>query len=157
MTSSSGTSSGVEPAAPASVTKRGRISVGTFTRANTVWSVTGSRTQHGEAQREVGDVGEGPARGDRQRCQRGEDHLLEVAGELRAALFVELADADDVDVVVGELRAQPPFEAVGQPRALLEHLLADQPERLATACGRPGPGVCTPASIWSCRPATRTM
>ena len=24
--------------------KRGRISVGTFTRANTVWSVTGSRT-----------------------------------------------------------------------------------------------------------------
>ena len=27
-----------------SVTKRGRISVGTFTRANTVWSVTGSRT-----------------------------------------------------------------------------------------------------------------
>ena len=43
--------------------KRGRISVGTFTRANTVWSVMGVAHQHGEAEGEVGDVGEGPPRG----------------------------------------------------------------------------------------------
>ncbi len=44
MTSSSGTSSAGSGAGGLSVTKRGRISVGTFTRANTVWSLTGSRT-----------------------------------------------------------------------------------------------------------------
>ena len=44
MTSSSGISSGGAGAGCFSVTKRGRISVGTFTRANTVWPLTGSRT-----------------------------------------------------------------------------------------------------------------
>ncbi len=44
MTSSSGTSRTVPGVCWRSVTKRGRISVGTFTRANTVCPVSGSRT-----------------------------------------------------------------------------------------------------------------
>ena len=87
--------------------------------------------QHRQAQREVGDVGKRPAGGDRERRQRREDHLLEMPGQLGAVLFVELADADDLDVVVGQPGPQPPFEAVGQPPSLLEHPLADQLERLA--------------------------
>ena len=46
--------------------------------------------EHGEAERQVGDVGERPARGDRERRQRREDRLLEVPRELRALLLVEL-------------------------------------------------------------------
>ncbi len=44
ITSSSGTSRAGSGEGCLRVTKRGRISVGTFTRANTVCSVIGSRT-----------------------------------------------------------------------------------------------------------------
>ncbi len=75
-------------------TKRGRISVGTFTRANTVSSVARVAHEHRQAEGEVGDVGEGPPGGDRQRGQRREDHLLEVARQLGALVLVELLHAD---------------------------------------------------------------
>jgi hypothetical protein len=89
--------------------------------------------EHGEAQRQVGDVRERAPGRDRQRRQRGEDRLLEVPGQLRAALLVEVVHVDHANVVLGQRRAQPAFEAVGQPAALLEHALADQRDRLGGA------------------------
>ncbi len=83
-----------------------------------------------EAQRQVRDVGEGAPGGDGERCQRREDLLLEQLGELGAALLVELANADDTDLVVGQLATQLAFEAVGQAAAEREHALADQRDRL---------------------------
>src|SRR6185312_8708846 len=81
----------------------------------------------------------------RQRRQGWEDRLLEVAGELGAPLVVELRHPHDPDVGVGEHGAQAPFEAVGQAPALLEHLLADQGDRLrrraAVLAGRLDAGV----------------
>src|SRR6202035_48710 len=51
-------------------------------------------------------------------------------GKLGAALLVELVHAHDRDVVLRQSRTQPPFEALGQPPALLQHPLADQADRL---------------------------
>jgi len=95
--------------------------------------LTGERVahEHGEAERQVGDVGERAARRDCERRQRREDLLLKQRGELGSAILVERAHVDDADVAVGELGAQLPFEAVGQPPPLREHALADQRERLA--------------------------
>ena len=50
--------------------------------------------EHAEAERQVRDVRERPPGGDRQRRQRREDHLLEVPGQLRALLVVELVHGD---------------------------------------------------------------
>ena len=90
--------------------------------------------QHRQAQREVGDVWERSARRHRQRGERGEDRLLEVLGELGAALLVELVHADDADPVVGQRGSQLPFEAVGQPPPELEHALANQARSSPRGC-----------------------
>ena len=86
--------------------------------------------QHGQAERQVGDVGERPAGRHSERRERREDRLLEVLGELGAPLLVELVDADQADLVRRELGSQLPFEAVGQASAQREHALADQRDRL---------------------------
>ena len=86
--------------------------------------------EHREAERQVGDVRERPARRDRERRQRGEDHALEVPGQLRALSIVELVDADERDPVLGQLRTQRALEAGAQPAAQPEHALADLGDRL---------------------------
>ena len=63
-------------------TKRGSTSLGTFTRAYTSWSSVGVVKVHEQAQRQVRDVRERPARADRQRRQHREDVLAEVALDL---------------------------------------------------------------------------
>ena len=65
-------------------TKRGSISFGTFTRANV--SLVGLRVahQHGERQRQVGDVGERAAEPDGERREHGEDLAPEALVELGA-------------------------------------------------------------------------
>ena len=60
-------------------TKRGRTSLGTFTRANTSWLEIRVVQADDQAERQVRDVGERPAGADRQRRQHGEDLLAEVA------------------------------------------------------------------------------
>ena len=60
--------------------------------------------------------------------------------QLRALLVVELVDGEHADVVLGQRRAQAPFEAVAQPPAQLEHALADQRDRLR-GDAPVGPGV----------------
>ena len=86
--------------------------------------------EHGEAEGQVGDVGERPPGRDSERRQCGEDRLLEMPGQLRALLVVELGDADDRGCPRRPAPAAAPFEAVGQAGALGEHPLADQGDRL---------------------------
>ena len=63
-------------------TNRGRTSLGTFTRANDLVVELGVAQPHDQAQRQVRDVRERPARADRERRQHREDLLAEVALEL---------------------------------------------------------------------------
>ncbi len=68
ITSSSGTSIGAPASVSAGeiVTKRGRFSVGTFTRANTRWLETGSCTITARLSERFDMYGKGRPRGDRQ-------------------------------------------------------------------------------------------
>ncbi len=50
--------------------------------------------------------------------------------QLGALLLVELAHAEQADVIVGQRWAQLAFKAVGQAPSQLEHALADQRDRL---------------------------
>ena len=141
---------------PPSATKRGRTSVGTFTRAKVVWPLSGSRDHHAEAEREVRDVGEGLARADRERRQHREDVAAEVARRAPRARLAEVAHALDDDPVLGERRQQRLGDAAcsrapcSSTRSWIASSVCDgvRPSTL---------GRSTPASIWSCRPATRTM
>ncbi len=86
--------------------------------------------QHGQAEREVGDVRERPPRRDRKRGEGGKDDLLEVARQLRALLAIELIEADDPDAVLDERRAQLTLETVRQAVTKFAHALADPRDRL---------------------------
>ena len=94
-------------------TKRGSISFGTFTRANVVTCVCGSRTSTAERQREVGDVGERAARG---RPPAASAPGRSGAGSARRArsrsssLDARRA-ATIADAVLGQRRAQLALEA----------------------------------------------
>ena len=56
-------------------------------------SALGVAQQHAEAEREVGDVGEGPAEADHQRRQRREDLLVEAAVDLAPLLLARRSRA----------------------------------------------------------------
>ncbi len=113
--------------------------------------------EHGEAEGQVGDVGERAPGRDRQRRQRREDRLLEVPGELRAALVVELARRRPRGC-----RARPaPGAACPSKQSVSRRLWPSTRSRISAIVSegmRPSwLGFSTPASIWSRRPATRTM
>ena len=67
--------------------KRPSSSFGTLTRAMISVAALGVAQQHAEAEREVGDVGEGPAEADHQRRQRREDLLVEAGVDLAPLLL----------------------------------------------------------------------
>jgi len=54
--------------------------------------------EHGEAEREAGDVGKRLARADGERGQNREDLLFEAVGELLGLLAVEIVDLADDDL-----------------------------------------------------------
>ena len=74
----------------------------------------------------------------------------------RGPSSAEIVVADHADVVLGERRRSSSLEVSLWRPALVEHPLADGRDRLRRRAPV-GAGVSKPASIWSCRPATRTM
>ena len=101
-------------------TKRGSISFGTFTRANV--SLRGDRVaqQHGEAQRQVGDVGERAPEADRERREHREDLAPEALGRAPARPSgADLVDARRSGSRARRARAQLALEAALQARAEL--------------------------------------
>ena len=105
--------------------------MGTFTRANTVSSVGRVAHEHGQAERQVGDVGERSPRGDRERGQRREDHALEVprpaprAARRRAPSTPTTA----IPCSASAGRSRPSKQSPRRP-AQLQRALADQGDRL---------------------------
>ena len=111
-------------------TNRGTL-LGTLTRANR--SAAGVRVahEHGQVQRQPGDVGERVRRVDRQRGEHREDLGAEVLGQRRrCSSVVEVVPAHDPDALVGQRRL-------------------DVVEEAAARAGRPAPG-CARRSARSC-------
>ena len=122
-----------------------------------MWPLSGSRDDHAEAQREVRDVRERLPRPDGERRQRREDHAAEVLGERLALGRARVGDALDDDAVLRERGQQQLGDAAREPRAVLEHALGASSSSVCDGVRPSIPGRSTPASIWSCSPATRTM
>ena len=89
--------------------------------------------QHGERQREVGDVREGPAEADGERREDGEDLAPEALVELRAVARLHVGAVDDADPVRGQRRAQLLVEHARLAARLRHHLRADRLQRLGRA------------------------
>ncbi len=86
-----------------------------------------------QAQREVRDVGEGPAHAEHQRRQRRKHLAAEERIELAPIVGRGLLVGDDPDPVLGHRRTELPLEAVLEPDALADHLLADRGDLLGGA------------------------
>ena len=114
--------------------------------------------EHGERERQVGDVRERPPEPDRQRREHGEDLAPEALVELRAVLRRRpRRSATMPDAVLGERGPQVAVEAGGLARAAARGRARGSPRPSRPACGRPRAGGRCPASTCSSRPATRTM
>ena len=126
MTSSSGTK--VRLSSPTG-TKRGRISVGTLTRAKVVSPICGSRTSTASDSERLEMYGNGRPDADGQRREHGEHLAAEALVERLALLGVDLVDADDADAVLGQRGAQVALDAaclaVGQLDDPLAELVDD--------------------------------
>ena len=88
---------------------------------------------HGEAEGQVGDVGERAPEPDEERRQGREDPALEQAVELRALLARGVLRVHEPDPVLGEARYELGPEAAGDPRPLLRHDLGDRVDLLVRA------------------------
>ncbi len=86
-----------------------------------------------QAQREVGDVGEGPAHAEHQRRQGREDLPVEEQIELATIVGGGLLVGDDPDPVLAERGAQLLLEAGRQALPLLDDLLAHRLDLLGGA------------------------
>ena len=113
--------------------------------------------EHGEREREVGDVRERAAEPHGQRREHGEDLAPEALVELRAVLRADLVAVLDPDAVLGERGAQVAVEAGGLARHLLADRAARSPRRSAAGVRPSSRGRTIPASTYSSIPATRTM
>ena len=80
--------------------------VGHLDPGEAVLAGLGIANEHGDRQGEVGDVGEGMARVDRQRGEHGEDALLVDLGHRLAIGLGEIAPAHDGDAGSGQCRRQ---------------------------------------------------
>ena len=89
--------------------------------------------QHGEREREVGDVREGTAQADGERGQDGEDLAPEALAQLLAVARVDLGAVLDADPVLGQRGPQAVVQARGLAPGLLAHRLADRRDRLGRA------------------------
>ena len=87
--------------------------------------------QHRDAEREVGDVGEGPAAADHQRSERREHLTLEESLDLLSLLGAGVAERDHPDSVLGEAWAKIVREAAPQPLTQLRHPVANPVDHLA--------------------------
>ena len=89
--------------------------------------------EHGEREREVGDVGEGAAEADGERRQDREDLAPEALGELLAVARIDLVAGLDPDPVLGQRGPQDAVEDGGLAPRLLAHLGTDRGDRLRGA------------------------
>ena len=96
----------------------------------------GIAQQHAEAEREIGDVGEGTAEADHQRRQRREDLLVEARVDFPPLLLGRRVERDDADPVLLQRRAQAAVEALVQAAVELQHPGLDRVDLLARAQGR---------------------
>ncbi len=108
-------------------------------------AAVGIAQQHAEAEREVGDVGEGTAEADDQRGQ-GREYLLVEAGVDFAPLALARAlQRDDADPFLLEGRPQGAVEAAVQAGVELQHARLDRVDLLArgevVGAARVDPGV----------------
>ena len=88
-------------------TKRGSISFGTFTRAKCASPVCRVAHEDGERQRQVGDVRERAPEADGERREHREDRRRKRSASCSRCSTRELVEADDVDALLGQRRAQP--------------------------------------------------
>ena len=93
----------------------------------------GVAQQHAEAEREVGDVGKGPAEADHQRRQRREDLLVEAGVDLAPLRLGRGVEGDDPDPLLLQRRAQDAAEAGVQAAIELQHARLDRVDLLARA------------------------
>ena len=117
----------------------------------------GVADQHGEVEREPGDVGERVRRVDGQRGEHREDPLLEQPLAVLLLLAVEVVPADQLDAGVGQRGDDLVAE---QPRVPLAQLARSRPRSARApraAAARTPRGRRRPAAIRRLRPATRTM
>jgi len=101
----------------------------------------GIAEEDAEAEREVGDVGEGAAEADHQRRQRREDLFVEALVDLAALLRGGRVERDDADSLLRQLGQDPALEAALQAPVQLQHPRLDRVDLLA---GREAVG---PASV----------
>ena len=112
--------------------------------------------EHRQAEGEVGDIWEGSPGCDRERGERGKDDLLEVLRKVGALELVELPEPTRwMPWPARAGRSRCSKQAVRRPpssstRSRISPIVW---EGVEPSCE----GFSTPASIWSCRPATRTM
>ncbi len=96
----------------------------------------GIAQKHAEAEREVRDVGEGPAEADHQRRQRREDLLVEAGVDLPPLLLAGVLERDDADPVLLEGRPESAVEAAVQAVVELQHPGLDRVDLLARRVAR---------------------
>jgi hypothetical protein len=126
-------SSGDEASCPSPTgTKRGSISLGTFTRANVRRLGLGVLDEDRERQRQVRDVGKRSPEADGQRGEHREDLPVEVLGQLRALVVGDLVVAEDLDALLGQRGAQLALHAA----RLALHERRDPIARLVDDLGR---------------------
>jgi hypothetical protein len=86
--------------------------------------------QDAEAEREVGDVGEGATEADHQRRQRREDLVLEAIVDLGPLLGAGAVEGDDPDSALLERRPQVAAEALAEAVVELQHPPLDRVDLL---------------------------
>ena len=159
MRSSSGTSSAPEPSGASTETKRGRISVGTFTRANTVGAPSppaGSRTSTARLRDRFEMYGKGRPGATASGVSAGKI----ARWKCRASCSRWRSSSS------ATLTMRMPCAASSGRSRPSKQSARRRPWR--STCSRIRPivwegispswvGFSTPASIWSCRPATLTM
>ena len=139
-------------------TKRGSISLGTFTRAKVVHLRLRVAHEDGERQRQVGDVGERAPEPDGERREDREDLAAEALVERLALARAATSSIGTIaDAVLGQRRAQL-VAASSASGARSSSTMRSRSSSMTCDGVRPsGPGSLSPASTWSCRPATRIM
>ena len=93
-------------------------------------AAVGVAQQHAEAEREVGDIGEGAAEPDDERGQCRKDLLMEAGVDFAPLLLAGRLQRDDADPVLLQRRPQYPGEAAVQAGVELQHPRLDRVDLL---------------------------
>ncbi len=127
MTCSSATN--VRPSSPTG-RKRGSISFGTFTRANVRTPVCGSRTRTASDSDRLEMYGNGRPTPTASGVSTGKIWRLKRSASCSPCSSERSSSADDVDAVLGQLRAQPPVEGARLAVAQVDDPLAQLVDHL---------------------------